>query len=66
MRKKLLGLTVAAFAVLAGAAHAQEEKKVTIGVSIPAASHGWTAPGAVPCALPSQGPTVAAKAACCG
>jgi ribose transport system substrate-binding protein len=43
MRKKLLGLTVAALAVFAGVAHAQEEKKVTIGVSIPAASHGWTA-----------------------
>jgi ribose transport system substrate-binding protein len=43
MRKKLLGLTVAAFAVFTGVVHAQEEKKVTIGVSIPAASHGWTA-----------------------
>ena len=43
MRKKLLGLTVAAVAAFAGFAHAQEEKKVTIGVSIPAASHGWTA-----------------------
>jgi ribose transport system substrate-binding protein len=43
MRKKLLGLTVAALAVFTGFAHAQEEKKVTIGVSIPAASHGWTA-----------------------
>ena len=28
------------------------------------ASHGWTAPGAAPCALPSQGPTVVEKAAC--
>jgi hypothetical protein len=42
MRKKLLGLTVAAMALLAGVVHAQEEKKVTIGVSIPAADHGWT------------------------
>lgn len=43
MRKTLLGLTVAAMAAFAGAVHAQEEKKVTIGVSIPAADHGWTA-----------------------
>jgi len=42
MRKKLLGLTVAAMALVAGAVHA-EDKKVTIGVSIPAADHGWTA-----------------------
>jgi ribose transport system substrate-binding protein len=42
MRNKLLSLTVAAVALLAGVAHAQEEKKVTIGVSIPAADHGWT------------------------
>ena len=42
MRKKLLGLTVAAMALIAGAVHA-EDKKVTIGVSIPAADHGWTA-----------------------
>ncbi|MDI7861580.1 substrate-binding domain-containing protein [Rhizobiaceae bacterium n13] len=41
MRKKLLGLTVAAVAAFAGAGHA-EDKNVTIGVSIPAASHGWT------------------------
>ena len=41
MRKKLLGLTVAAMALVAGAVHA-EDKKVTIGVSIPAADHGWT------------------------
>ena len=41
MRKKLLGLTVAAMALIAGAVHA-EDKKVTIGVSIPAADHGWT------------------------
>ena len=41
MRKKLLGLTVAAVALIAGAVHA-EDKKVTIGVSIPAADHGWT------------------------
>ena len=43
MRKKLLGMTVAALAAFTGVGHAQEEKKVTIGVSIPAASHGWTA-----------------------
>ena len=36
MRKKLLGLTVAAMALMAGVVHA-EDKKVTIGVSIPAA-----------------------------
>ena len=42
MRKKLFGLTVAAMALIAGAVHA-EDKKVTIGVSIPAADHGWTA-----------------------
>ncbi len=41
MRKALIGLTVAA-AMLAGAANAQD-RKVTIGVSIPAADHGWTA-----------------------
>lgn len=43
MRRKLLGLTVAAMTAFAGAGYAQEEKKVTIGVSIPAADHGWTA-----------------------
>lgn len=42
MRKKLLGLSVAAVAAFAGVAHA-EDKNVTIGVSIPAADHGWTA-----------------------
>lgn len=42
MRKTLLGLSVAAMALVAGVVHAQEEKKVTIGVSIPAADHGWT------------------------
>jgi ribose transport system substrate-binding protein len=36
----MYGLAVAA-ALLAGVAHA-EDKKVTIGVSIPAADHGWT------------------------
>ena len=41
MRKRLLGVTVALLA-LAGGAQAQD-KKVTIGVSIPAADHGWTA-----------------------
>ena len=40
MRKTMYGLAVAA-ALLAGVAHAQD-KKVTIGVSIPAADHGWT------------------------
>lgn len=40
MRKRLLGVTVALLA-LAGAVQAQD-KKVTIGVSIPAADHGWT------------------------
>ncbi|APO69277.1 ribose ABC transporter substrate-binding protein [Rhizobium gallicum] len=42
MRKKILGLAVAAMAVLTGVSYAQD-KKVTIGVSIPAADHGWTA-----------------------
>lgn len=41
MRKRILGLAVVMTALM-GAAHA-EEKKVTIGVSIPAADHGWTA-----------------------
>ena len=40
MRKRLLGMAVALVA-LAGAVQAQD-KKVTIGVSIPAADHGWT------------------------
>ena len=40
MRKRLLGAAVALVA-LAGAVQAQD-KKVTIGVSIPAADHGWT------------------------
>ncbi|NLR99542.1 ABC transporter substrate-binding protein [Rhizobium sp. P38BS-XIX] len=40
MRKRLLGLAVA-MAALAGTVHAAD-KKVTIGVSIPAADHGWT------------------------
>ena len=40
MRKLMLGLAVAAVAV-AGSAYAQD-KKFTIGVSIPAADHGWT------------------------
>ncbi len=38
-----MGVAAVAMMALAGAAHAQEEKKVTIGVSIPAADHGWTA-----------------------
>ncbi|MDI6834467.1 MAG: substrate-binding domain-containing protein [Rhizobiaceae bacterium] len=40
MHKRLLGLAVAMTAMF-GAAHAQDAK--TIGVSIPAADHGWTA-----------------------
>lgn len=43
MRRKFIGVAfVALAAVLAGSAQAQD-KKVTIGVSIPAADHGWTA-----------------------
>lgn len=42
MRKTLLGAAVALLA-LSGAVLAQDNKKVTIGVSIPAADHGWTA-----------------------
>jgi ribose transport system substrate-binding protein len=42
MRKSILGLTAVAMVALMGAAQA-EDKKVTIGVSIPAADHGWTA-----------------------
>ena len=42
MRKSIIGLTAVAMVALMGAAHA-EDKKVTIGVSIPAADHGWTA-----------------------
>jgi ribose transport system substrate-binding protein len=42
MRKGLLGAAAVAVMALTGVAHAQEEKKVTIGVSIPAADHGWT------------------------
>lgn len=41
MRKRILCLGVI-MAALTGVAHA-EDKKVTIGVSIPAADHGWTA-----------------------
>ncbi|MEZ2128420.1 MULTISPECIES: substrate-binding domain-containing protein [unclassified Sinorhizobium] len=41
MRKLMLGLAVAAV-TLAGTAYAQDQK-FTIGVSIPAADHGWTA-----------------------
>lgn len=41
MRKRILCLGVI-MAALMGGAHA-EDKKVTIGVSIPAADHGWTA-----------------------
>ncbi|MBB3945437.1 ribose transport system substrate-binding protein [Rhizobium skierniewicense] len=40
MKKKLLGMAVALVA-LSSAVQAQD-KKVTIGVSIPAADHGWT------------------------
>ncbi|PSJ63149.1 substrate-binding domain-containing protein [Pseudaminobacter soli (ex Li et al. 2025)] len=42
MRKRLLGLAAVAMAALMSVSHA-EDKKVTIGVSIPAADHGWTA-----------------------
>ncbi|WEK48534.1 MAG: substrate-binding domain-containing protein [Candidatus Kaistia colombiensis] len=42
MRKSIIGLTAVAMVALMGAAQA-EDKKVTIGVSIPAADHGWTA-----------------------
>lgn len=41
MRKRILGLAVVMTALM-GVAHA-EDKKVIIGVSIPAADHGWTA-----------------------
>lgn len=41
MRKRILGMAVVVTALM-GVAHA-EDKKVTIGVSIPAADHGWTA-----------------------
>ncbi|MGG6895091.1 MULTISPECIES: substrate-binding domain-containing protein [Rhizobium] len=40
MRKRLIGVAVVLVA-LAGTVHAAD-KKVTIGVSIPAADHGWT------------------------
>jgi len=40
MRKRFIGLAVV-MAALAGTVHAAD-KKVTIGVSIPAADHGWT------------------------
>lgn len=44
MKKLLLGLAAtAAFTLGAAVASAQEQKNVTIGVSIPAADHGWTA-----------------------
>ncbi len=41
MRKGLMGAAAVAMMALTGVAHA-EDKKVTIGVSIPAADHGWT------------------------
>jgi len=41
MRKCLIGAAVGLLLILPAGAHAQE-KKVTIGVSIPAADHGWT------------------------
>lgn len=47
MRRRTFGLAVAALAASVAAGPslgwAQEQKKVTIGVSIPAADHGWTA-----------------------
>jgi ribose transport system substrate-binding protein len=42
MRKGLMGMAAIGMMALTGVAHA-EDKKVTIGVSIPAADHGWTA-----------------------
>ncbi|MGN6467805.1 MAG: substrate-binding domain-containing protein [Rhizobiaceae bacterium] len=41
MRRVLMGMAVA-MAALVGVAHA-DDKKLTMGVSIPAADHGWTA-----------------------
>lgn len=41
MRKRLLGFAAVATAALMSVSHAQDSK--TIGVSIPAADHGWTA-----------------------
>ena len=41
MRKALLGMAAGMAVLLSTVAHAQD-KKVTIGVSIPAADHGWT------------------------
>ncbi len=48
-----MGLAAVAMMALTSVAHAKD-KKATIGVSIPAADHGWTA-GVVfqPSALPS-------------
>lgn len=47
MRRRTFGIAVAALAASVAMGPslgwAQEEKKVTIGVSIPAADHGWTA-----------------------
>lgn len=47
MRRRTFGIAVAALAASVAIGPslgwAQEEKKVTIGVSIPAADHGWTA-----------------------
>jgi ribose transport system substrate-binding protein len=42
MNKRILGLAAVAMLALAGGANAQD-KNYTIGVSIPAADHGWTA-----------------------
>ncbi|HEY4192572.1 MAG TPA: substrate-binding domain-containing protein [Mesorhizobium sp.] len=42
MRKRMLGFAAVAMAALMSVSYAQD-KKVTIGVSIPAADHGWTA-----------------------
>ena len=41
MRRLFMGMAVA-MAALVGVAHA-DDKKFTMGVSIPAADHGWTA-----------------------
>jgi ribose transport system substrate-binding protein len=42
MKKTILGLVLVAATAVAGTAHAAETH-VTIGVSVPAADHGWTA-----------------------
>ena len=41
-RRALSLLSVASLAVIAATAASAQEKKTTIAVSIPAATHGWT------------------------